>query len=71
MEMLKNVNWSTVYRSCNVDEAWLSFRDLFTKILDSVALLKEVRIKYHSEPWITAEILDSIRERDRWSSITK
>ena len=27
---------------------------------------KEVRIKYHSEPWITAEILDSIRERDSW-----
>ena len=66
VEMLKNVNWSTVYRSGNVDEAWLSFRDLFTKILDSVAPLKEVRIKYHSEPWITAEILDSIRERDSW-----
>ena len=64
--MLKHVNWSTVYSSGNVDEAWLCFRDLFAKILDSVAPLKEVRIKYHSEPWITAEILDSIRERDSW-----
>ena len=66
VEMLKNANWSNVYRSGNVDEAWLSFRDLFTQTLDSVAPLKEVRIKHHSEPWISAEILDSIRERDSW-----
>ena len=38
VEMLKNVNWSTVYRSDNADRAELSFRDFFTKILDSMAL---------------------------------
>ena len=31
-----------------------------------MAPLKEIRIKYYSEPRITAEILDSIRERDSW-----
>ncbi|XP_072028067.1 uncharacterized protein [Amphiura filiformis] len=71
VELLHNVNWSSVYRSGNVDEAWLSFRDLFSTILDSVAPVKEVRIKNPSEPWITAEILECIRERDSWLCKTR
>ena len=66
VEILENVNWSSVYKSGCVDEAWLSFRELFTSSLDSVAPLKEVRIKNNSEPWMSVEILETIRERDSW-----
>lgn len=52
--------------SDNVDESWVCFRGLFTTVLDSVAPVKEVRIKNQSDPWISAEILESIRERDSW-----
>ena len=45
-----------------------ALRDLFTAILDSVALLKEVRI---TEPWIKTEILESVRERDSWLRISQ
>ncbi len=64
--LTKNVNWSSLYRSASVHEAWLSFRDLSTSALDYVTPLKEVHIKHHSEPWINAEIRASIRERDSW-----
>ena len=33
-----------------VDEARLSFRYSFTQILDLMALMKDVRMKHHSEP---------------------
>ncbi|PIK41960.1 putative RNA-directed DNA polymerase from mobile element jockey-like [Apostichopus japonicus] len=42
------------------------FPGLSTTVLDSVAPVKEVRIKNQSDPWISAEILESIRERDSW-----
>ena len=51
--------------SCDrVDEAWSNFCTIFTHVLDSVAPLKEVRIKQRSEPWMTHDILVNIRERD-------
>ena len=50
----------------DVNQAWKSFRSAFTGVLDSVAPLKEIRIKQNSEPWMTQEILENIRERDSW-----
>ena len=66
VDELKNVNWSPVYRSHDVNGSWMHFRGLFTTVLDSVAPVKEVRIKNHSDPWMSTEILASIRERDSW-----
>ena len=66
VNMLNNANWYSMYSSDTVDDAWLNFRDIFTATLDSVAPLKRVRIRNHSDPWITSEILESIRERDSW-----
>ena len=49
-----------------MDSAWVQFRLLFTEIMDIVAPIKVVRIKAKSEPWMTTEILDLIRQRDSW-----
>lgn len=64
-EKLESENWSYVYEAKTIDEAWNKFRDILIKVIDKVAPLKEIRIKQRTEPWITAEILDKIRERDR------
>ena len=46
----------------DVDKAWSVFGKNFTNILDQVAPVKEVRIKHHTEPWVSSEILNDIRE---------
>ena len=33
-------------------------------ILDSVAPIKEIRVKQRTEPWISADILECIKIRD-------
>ena len=64
-EKLSNENWRCVYEAKTVDEAWSTFRDILIKIIDKVAPLKEIRIKQRTEPWMTSDILDKIKERDR------
>ena len=38
----------------------------FTQVLDTVAPVKEVRLKQRSEPWIDSEIITLIKERDTY-----
>ena len=60
-----NADWSGVYCS-NVDQAWRTFKSIFCKILDSVAPIKEIRLKSRTEPWINNDILEDIRCRDNF-----
>ena len=60
-----NADWSGVYCS-NVDQAWGTFKTVFSNILDSVAPVKEIRLKGCTEPWINNEILEDIRRRDNF-----
>ena len=34
-------------------------------ILDTVALIKQIRLKCRTEPWISSDILDNIKLRDQ------
>ena len=48
------------------------FREIFMSILDYIApLTKEIKIKQKTEPWVTSEILDQIRERDSFLYLCK
>ena len=40
-------------------------------ILDDIAPTKEIKTKQKTEPWITSEILDQIRERDSFLYLYK
>ena len=62
---LKNVNWFETLNCDDVESAWSSFKNLFTKVLDEVAPIKQVRLMNRTEPWITDEILELIRSRDK------
>ena len=45
LNKLREVNWTNVTNSDNSNDAWENFRNIFTRILDLIAPLKEVRIK--------------------------
>ena len=64
-DKLSNIDWSNIVNATNVNEAWCNFKTLLNDIIDSVAPVKEVRIKCSTEPWMTGEILDKIRTRDK------
>jgi hypothetical protein len=62
---LANADWSTCFYSTDANPAWISFKNVFTSVLDSVAPVKELRLRNQSEPWINSEILDSIKQTKR------
>lgn len=39
------------------------FREILLKVIDSVAPLKEIRIKQRTEPWIDFDISEGLKER--------
>jgi hypothetical protein len=39
-----------LFFASNINEAWSNFKDIFTNILDTVAPLKEIRVKQRTEP---------------------
>lgn len=61
---LAEQDWTVEFESNDADEAWGLFKGMFLAELDIVAQMKEVRIKQRSAKWMTAEILDLIRQRD-------
>ncbi|XP_051950049.1 uncharacterized protein LOC127620831 [Xyrauchen texanus] len=65
-ERLSRRDWSDVLGSNDVDGAWSLFKQHFLAALDNVAPMKETRIKQRSAIWMTSDILDLIRQRDKW-----
>jgi hypothetical protein len=63
--VLLSTDWSPVIHSDDVSVAWNNFKAIFLNVIDSLAPVKQIRTKQRTEPWITAEVLSSIRERNR------
>ena len=61
---LTGADWSECFNAYDINTAWSAFRDIFLLVLNSVAPVKEVRLKQRTEPWIDSEILDLIKQRD-------
>lgn len=66
IEKLNNANWSKLYTNRNVNSAWKIFCEIFMSVLNDVAPIREVKVKNHTEPWITPEILELIKQRDNF-----
>ena len=41
----------------------------FTGALDQIAPSKQIRIKQRTQPWMSSEILDLIKQRDHYLSV--
>ena len=49
----------------NIDEIYANFATQLGDIIDSVAPLREIRVKNNTLEWFDGEILDEIRNRDK------
>ena len=66
VETLKRKEWNRVIQE--KEDAGIAleiFNTMFIQSMDEICPEKEIRIKGRTEPWIDAEILEAIRERDR------
>ena len=61
---LSNMSWESVLMCFDVEMAWDSFKTIFHSVLDSVAPVKEVKLKQRTEPCMNSKILQNIRFRD-------
>ena len=61
---INSTDWTELYNCTDVNSALTFFNNTFVSILDRVAPIKQIRIKQNSEPWITSEIIEKIRDRD-------
>lgn len=61
---LKLCDWSNMFIAKTVEDSWLSFKETFLSVLNTVAPVKEVRLKQRSEPWLDSNILELISQRD-------
>ena len=65
LQHLNDTDWSKCLESTCVDAAWHEFKETFMNIVNTIAPVKEVRLKQRTEPWMTCEILSHIRNRDK------
>ena len=63
-EKLLECDFSLIYDLAGVNETWDTFKSKFLGILNKCVPLKEVRIKQQSEPWVNADLLETIKQRD-------
>ena len=62
---LRKIDWSSILTSHDVNYCLNEFGRLFRSAIDSVAPLREIRVRNQPNPWMNSEILSSIRKRDR------
>lgn len=62
--LLSSQNWAEVYESHTATKALEVFNCIMLSVIDSVAPVKEVRVKSNTEPWIDSSILEAIATRD-------
>lgn len=60
-----NLPWENVYCVSNVDDKVALFNEYTMTLLDLHAPLRTVNIKEHDEPWMTRELKDSMKIRDK------
>lgn len=67
-----NINWEKFQSIPSVEDAWNYFYSEVLNIIDKHAPWKVIRVKGKHLPWITAELLNLFREKDRaWKKYHK
>ena len=69
IDMLQEIDWTNVVECNQVEIACEGFISKFTGALDQIAPSKQIRIKQRTQPWMSSEILDLIKQRDHYLSV--
>ena len=64
LEKLQDISLPVLDENSNIDEVYDNFATQLGKIIDSVALLREIRVKNNTPDWFDGKIMDKIRKRD-------
>ena len=65
-EDLSLVPWHMIYFFDDIDSQVETFNSLFLDVLDQPAPIKRIKIKSRSNPFVTPEIKQLMKTRDRW-----
>ena len=67
---LKLIPWDTVKIFDDPNDALDTLSHLFLEVVDKHIPIKQHRVKHKNQPqWLTPEIIDSIKTRDRFKAI--
>ena len=66
MRCTKHYSKDLFIQNLDVDIAWGKFKSILLSIIDKVAPYKEVRVKQRTKPGMSSEILNLIRQRDKY-----
>ena len=68
---LQSVPWNIIHLFDNTDDVLEMWTDLFLEVVNKNIPIKQHRVKHKIQPqWITPEILDAIRSRDRHKALS-
>ena len=65
INQLKNNNWFDIETETCPNKIWNEFLHVITSMIDNQCPLKEFRIKKVKEPWVSQELLEFIKDKDR------
>jgi hypothetical protein len=64
-QAIVDLKWFDVYNSYNVDVAVKLLTDKITAVLDKFAPVKTIQVKPNYAPWLTDQVKEVMKERDR------
>ena len=70
-QQLKDHDWTSLNEITDANSYWNGLVSVVREYLDPMCPLKKIKIKNKDDPWITAELIDLIKDKDRARMIAK
>ena len=61
---VRNANWEAFKNETTIEGKWYEFTKILYNIIDVTCPLKTFKIKQQKEPWITAPLIELIKDKD-------
>ena len=66
VQRIQQADWNPVIQCNDTNTAWKNFETIMNVIINSLAPFRQCKLKTRTEPWVTSELLENIRERDKY-----
>ena len=68
---LLQIDWEFFYNQVNPNKAWEIMKGNIEKTIEEMCPLRLMKGKVYDDPWITREIIEKIKDKDRLLKIAK